>query len=154
MTAQRPQHRVEHLTPAAQRHNDTATRRSRSFVMSRSELTMADECTGASVRSQCSFRDNRNTSPPAPTTALIPLVALIMRRRSSPSRSFVLAALRALHLDRSHTTTNNAANNRNPDNANMPPPKRPATERQRPTNLRADGKCGDTSGGPGDLPQQ
>ena len=120
----------------------------------RSRQVMADECTGASVRSQSSLRTTENASPPAPTTALIPIVALIMRRRSSPSRSFVLAALRALHLDRSHTTTNNSANNRNPDNANMPSPKRPATERHRPTNLRADGKCGDTSGGPGDLPQQ
>ena len=150
MTAPLSRQRVEHGTPTAQRENATTTARSHSFVRSHLELTIADECTGTNVRSQRSFRDNRNTSPLAPTTALMLLVMPIMRRRSSPSRSFVLAALRALHLDRSHTTTNNAANS-STGSVNMPPPKRLATERDRRSGLPHQRKTPRHNGGPADL---
>jgi len=96
---------------------------------------MADECTGVGVRSQSSFRDNRNTSPPTSTTALMLLVALIMRSSLVAVKVVRPRCAPDTALDPSHTTTNNAANNRYPRNANEPSLMRLATERDRRLDL-------------------
>ena len=49
-----------------------------------------------------------------PTNDGLPLGADILRRRSSASRSFVLASLRALHLDSSHAVGQAAPKRTNP----------------------------------------